>query len=90
MVLLSIHYDVIQVYYSSKGIFFDLFVHTRIALMNFRNPVCTKRGLIYDIGETGQNLSCLKEHKTNCEKAQLEKPEVAKQSWTNDRCIKWN
>ena len=32
----------------------------------------------------------LKEHKTNCEKAELEKSAVAKHSWTNDRCIKWN
>ena len=47
-------------------------------------------GLVY-IGETGRNLSLrLKEHKTNCEKAELEKPAVAKHSCTNDYRIKWN
>ena len=45
-------------------------------------------GLVY-IGETGRNLSLrLKEHKTNCEKAELET--VATHSWTNDHLIKWN
>ena len=39
----------------------------------------------------GRNLSLrLKEHKTNCEKAELEKSAVAKHSWTNDHRIKWN
>ena len=43
------------------------------------------------IGETGRNLSLrLKEHKTNCEKAEFEKSAVAKRSWTNDHRIKWN
>ena len=47
-------------------------------------------GLVY-IGETGRNLSLrLKEHKTNCEKAELEKSVVAKHSWTNDHRIEWN
>ena len=47
-------------------------------------------GLVY-IGETGRNLSlCLKEHKTNCEKAELEKSAVAKHSWTYDHRMKWN
>ena len=47
-------------------------------------------GLVY-IGETGRNLSLrLKEHKTNCEKAELEKSAVAKHSWTYDHCMKWN
>ena len=47
-------------------------------------------GLVY-IGETGRNLSLrLKEHKTNCEKAKLQKSAVAKHSWTNDHRIKWN
>ena len=46
-------------------------------------------GLVY-IGETGQNLSLrLKEHKTNCKKAELEKSAVAKRSWANDHRIKW-
>jgi predicted GIY-YIG superfamily endonuclease len=35
-------------------------------------------GLVY-IGETGRNLSVrLKEHKMNCEKAEQDKPAVAK------------
>ena len=47
-------------------------------------------GLVY-IGETGRNLSLrLKEHKTNGEKAELEKSAGAKHSWTNDHRIKWN
>ena len=36
------------------------------------------------IGETGR----LKEHKRNCEKAELEKSAVAKHSWTTDHRIK--
>ena len=47
-------------------------------------------GLVY-IGESGRNLSLhFKEHKTNCEKAELEKSAVAKHSWTNDHHVKWN
>ena len=47
-------------------------------------------GLVY-IGETGRNLSLrLIEHKTNFEKAELEKSAVAKHSWTDDHRIKWN
>ena len=47
-------------------------------------------GLVY-IGETGRNLSLrLKQHKTNCEKAELKKSAVAEHSWTSDHCIKWN
>ena len=47
-------------------------------------------GLVY-IGETGRNLSLrLKEHKTNCEKAELEKSALAKHSWSNDHRIEWN
>ena len=52
--------------------------------MNFRNPVCTAFhvNVVWYIGETGRNLSLrLKEHKTNCEKADLEKSAVAKHSW---------
>ena len=46
-------------------------------------------GLVY-IGETGRNLSLrLKEHRTNCKKAELEKSAGAKHSWTNDHRIKW-
>ncbi len=47
-------------------------------------------GLVY-IGETGRNLSKrLKEHKTNCEKAELDKSAVAKRAWTYDHRIKWD
>ena len=49
-------------------------------LLNFRNPVCTAFHVnerfrpVSPIYETGRNLSLrLKEHKTNCEKAELEK-----------------
>ncbi len=52
--------------------------------MNYRNLVCTRIpcecGLVYVyIGETGRNLSKhLKEHKTNCKKAELDKSAVVK------------
>jgi predicted GIY-YIG superfamily endonuclease len=47
-------------------------------------------GLVY-IGETGRNLSVrLKEHKTNCEKAEEDKSAVAKHTWTYDHRIKWD
>jgi hypothetical protein len=54
--------------------------------MNLRNLVCTaipcECGLVY-IGETGRNLSVrLKEHKTNCEKAEQDKSAVAKHTCT--------
>ena len=43
------------------------------------------------IGETGRNLSKrLKERKTNCEKAELDKSAVAKHAWTYDHRIKWD
>ena len=109
--LLSVYRILVQLHIKSRGFWkklpfrytilvktscFDLFAHIRIALMNFRNPVCTafhvsvKCVLVY-IGETDRNLSLrLKEHKTNCEKAELEKSAVAKYSWTNDHRIKWN
>ncbi len=45
-------------------------------------------GLVY-IGETGRNLSKrLKEHKTICEKAELDKSAVATHAWTYDHRIK--
>ena len=44
-------------------------------------------GLVY-IGETGRNLSVrLKEHKTNCEKAEQDKSAVAKHTWTYDHPV---
>ncbi len=40
------------------------------------------------IDETGRNLSKrLKEHKTNCEKAELDKSAVGKHAYTYDNCI---
>ena len=77
----------IQLYHSSGNKFFDL-VNEFQKLGVYRIPC--ECGLVY-IGETGRNLSLrLKEHKTNCEKAELEKSAVAKHSWTNDHRIKWN
>jgi hypothetical protein len=43
------------------------------------------------LGETGWNLSIhLKEHKTNCEKAEQDKSAVAKHTCTYDHRIKWD
>ena len=70
----------------------DLFAHIRTALNEFQKPGVYRIpcGLVY-IGETGRNLSLrLKEHKTNCENAELEKSAVAKHFWTNDHRMKWN
>ena len=62
--------------------------------MNFRNPVCTAFhvNVVWYILVKLDEISHirLKEHKTNCEKAELEKSAVAKHSWTNDHRIKWN
>ena len=63
--------------------------------MNFRNPVCTAFHvnvvwyILVKLAEIS-HLIRLKEHKTNCEKVELEKSAVAKDSWTNDHRIKWN
>ncbi len=60
--------------------------------MNSHRAYCipSECGLVY-IGETGRNLSNrLKEHKTNCEKAELDKSAVAKHAWTYDHCIEWD
>ena len=35
-------------------------------------------------------LISLKEQKTNCEKDEVKKLALAKHSWANDHCIKWN
>ncbi len=72
----------------------DLFAHIRIALDESQKHgvylIPCECGLVY-IGETGRNLSkCLKEHKTNCEKAELDKSNVAKHAWTYDHRIKWD
>ena len=71
---------------------FDLSAHIRIYSVNEFQKLGVYRipcecGLVY-IGETGRNVSLrLKEQKTNCEKAELEKSAVAKHSWTNDHRI---
>ena len=52
--------------------------------MNRRKLVCTLF-LVNVVWFTGRNLSKrLKEHKTNCEKAELDKSAVAKHAWTYD------
>ena len=85
----------IQLYHSSENkLFRSLCTHNKDSVNEFRKPgvyrIPCECGLVY-IGETGQNLSLrLKEHKANCEKAELEKSAVAEQSWTNDHGIKWN
>ena len=73
---------------------FDLSAHDKDSVNSFQKPgvyrIPCECGLA-SIGETGRNLSLRrKEHKTNCEKAELEKSAVAKHSWTNDHRIKWN
>ena len=66
--------------------------------MNFRNLVCTAFPVnvvwftsvrLAEMSQTHINLH-LKEHKTNCKKAELKKSAVAKHSCTNDYRIKWN
>ena len=71
----------IQVYYSSDDKLFRSLTH-KDRVNEFQTPgvyrIPCECGLVY-IGETGRNLSLrLKEHNTNCEKAELEKSAVAK------------
>ena len=84
----------IQLYHSSENKLFRSLCTHKDSVNEFQKPgvyrIPCECGLVY-IGETGRNLSLrLKEHKTNCEKAELEKSAVAKHSWTNDHRIKWN
>ncbi len=85
----------VQVYHSSQNkLFRSLWTHKDSVdesqkLGVYRIPC--ECGFVY-IGETGRNLTKrLKEHKTNCEKAELDKSGVAKHAWTwtYDR-IKWD
>ncbi len=53
--------------------------------------------ILYLVAENEQTLfsfNCsllrLKKHKTNCEKAELDKSAVAKHAWTYDHRIKWD
>ena len=84
----------IQLYHSSENKLFRSLCTHKDNVNEFQKPgvyrIPCECGLVY-IGETGRNLSLrLKEHKTNCEKAELEKSVVAKHSWTNDHRIEWN
>ena len=84
----------IQVYHSSEDKLLRSLCTEKDRVNEFQKPgvyhISCECGLVY-IGETCRNLSLrLKEHKTNCEKDELEKSAVAKHSWTNDHCIKWN
>ena len=84
----------IQLYHSSENKLFRSLCTHKDSANEFQKTgvyrIPCECGLVY-IGETGRNLSLrLKEHKTNCEKAELEKSAVAKHSWTNDHRIKWN
>ena len=62
--------------------------------MNRRNLVCTVflvSVVWFTLVKLAENLSKrLKEHKTNCEKAELDKSAVAKHAWTYDHRIKWD
>ena len=71
----------IQVYHSSEDKLFRSLCTHKDRVNEFQEPgvyrILCECGLVY-IGETGRNLSSrLKEHKTNCEKAELEKSAVA-------------
>ena len=85
-------FEEIQVYHSSEDKLFRSLCTHEDRITEFQKPgvyrIPCECGLVY-IGETGRDLSLrLKEHKTNCEKAELETE--AKHSWTNDHLIKWN
>ena len=84
----------IQLYHSSENKLFRSLCTHKDSVNEFQKPgvyrIPCECGLVY-IGETSRNLSLrLKEHKSNCEKAELEKSAVVKHSWTNDHRIKWN
>jgi hypothetical protein len=84
----------IKVYHSSENKLFRALCTHKDNVNEFQKPgvyrIPCECGLVY-IGETGRNLSvCLKEHKTNCEKAEQDKSAVAKHTWTYDHRIKWD
>ena len=81
----------IKVYHSSENKLFRALcthkdnINESQKLRLYRIPC--ECGLVY-IGETGRNLSVrLKEHKTNCEKAEQDKSAVAKHTWTYNHRI---
>ena len=84
----------IQVYHSSEDKLFRFLCTHKDSVNEFQKPgvyhIPRECGLV-SISETGRNLSLrLKEHRTICEKTELEKSAVGKHSRTNDHCIKWN
>ena len=84
----------VQVYNSSQNKLFRSLCTHNDSVDESQKPgvyrIPCECGLVY-IGETGRNLSKrLKEHKTNCEKAELDKSAVAKHAWTYDHRIKWD
>ncbi len=84
----------VQVYHSSQNKLFRSLCTHKDSVDESQKPgvyrIPCECGLVY-IGETGRNLSKrLKEHKTNCEKAELDKSAVAKHAWTYDHRIKWD
>ena len=84
--------DGIQVYHSSEDKFFRSLCTREDRITEFQKSgvyrIPCECGLVY-IGEADRNLSLrLKEHKTNCEKAEHETEAI--HTWTNDHLIKWN
>ena len=72
----------VQVYHSSQNKLFRSLCTHKDSVDESQKPgvyrIPCECGLVY-IGETGRNLSKrLKEHKSNCEKAELDKSAVAK------------
>jgi hypothetical protein len=73
--------------YHSKTNCFELFAHIRTTWMNLRSLVCTAFLVNLHCWDLSKSL---KQHKTNCEKAEQDKSAVAKHTWTYDRRIKWD
>ena len=90
----------IKVYHSSENKLFRALCTHKDSVNESQKPgvyrIPCECGLVYIgeiYGETGRNLSVrLKEHKTNCEKAEQDKSAVpvAKHTWTYDHRIKWD
>ena len=83
----------VQVHHSSQNKLFRSLCTHNDSIDESQRPgvyrIPCECGLVY-IGETSRNLSKrLKEHNTNCKKAELDKSAVAKHAWTYDYHIKW-
>ena len=80
----------VQVYHSSQNKLFRSLCTHKDSVDESQEPgvyrIPSECGLVY-IGETDRSLWRLKEHKTNCEKAELDKSAVAKHAWTYDHRI---